>query len=89
MHSYDCHVPVLPYGCETSSFTQERKAWDRPEIKQNVCLITNERSLSDDLGVDGGVILKQVFKDWRERGCELDTLVAAQGPAGGPSLHGN
>jgi len=41
------------------------------------CLKTNERDLSDDLGLDGGVILKQVFKDWRERGCELDTLVAA------------
>jgi len=34
---------------------------------QNFCLKTNEKALSDELGVDGGVILKQVFKDWRER----------------------
>jgi hypothetical protein len=31
------------------------------------CLKSNERDLSDDLGLDGGVILKQIFKDWRER----------------------
>jgi hypothetical protein len=31
------------------------------------CLKTKERDLFDDLGVDGGVILKQIFKDWRER----------------------
>jgi hypothetical protein len=34
---------------------------------QNLCLKTNEKALSDDLDVDGGVIFKQIFKDWRER----------------------
>ena len=64
---YDSNVPVPPYGCETGSFTQEQKAWDRPEMHTKFCLKSNERDLSDDLGLDGGVILKQIFKDWRER----------------------
>jgi len=55
------------YGCGTWSSTQEQKAWDRPEMRTIFCLKTNERDLSDDLGLDGGVILKQIFKDWTER----------------------
>jgi hypothetical protein len=34
---------------------------------QHLCLKRNERALSDDLSVDGGVILKQILKNWRDR----------------------